>query len=121
MEIGDRLKIIRKEANLNQAEFGEKIGVSESAVSNYESGRRPLSDPIIKLVCKTFGYYHDWLVNGTEPKKISVKAKKETLQALKEEFSLDDVDVKIMEIYLTLSPDERSAIRKFIKIIRDAD
>ena len=121
MGIGERLKYIRKSEGLTQAEFGGKIGVSESAISNYESEKRPLSDSLIKLVCQTFGYYYEWLSNGVDPPKISTDNKNVTLNSLKEEFALTDFDVKIMEAYLSFSPEERYAIRKFIKIIRDAD
>jgi len=120
MGIGERLKYIRKSEGLTQAEFGAKLGVSESAISNYESEKRPLSDSLIKLVCKTFKYYYDWLSEGVDPPKIEAKIVNATIDALEEEFALSDFDKKIMEAYLSFSPEERDAIRKFIKIIRDA-
>lgn len=60
----DRLKEIRKELNLTQAVFAEKIGSSQNVVANYEIGRRNPSASVINNICKTFGVNEDWLRTG---------------------------------------------------------
>jgi transcriptional regulator with XRE-family HTH domain len=39
-EIGYRIQIAREEAGFNQKELAEKLGLSQSTLSNYEKGKR---------------------------------------------------------------------------------
>lgn len=49
-EIGSKIRIARKQAGLKQKELAEKIGVSESRISQYENGsQRPRIDTIQKI------------------------------------------------------------------------
>lgn len=65
MDINERVKIIRKELNLTQKEFGSKIAVAQSYLTNIENGLRPVTDKIIKLICTVFNVNEEWLRNGT--------------------------------------------------------
>lgn len=48
--LGARIRAARKSTGLNQAEFGKKLGVSQPAISNWESGReKPNPSVISKL------------------------------------------------------------------------
>lgn len=67
MEISKRLKQLRKYLDLTQTEFGEKIGVKGNTVTNYENGRRTLSEQTIKSICREFNVSYAWLVEGIEP------------------------------------------------------
>ena len=40
MEMKDRIKKIRKELDLTQQGFAEKIGTTANVLTNYETGRR---------------------------------------------------------------------------------
>ena len=52
-EIGERIKLYREDRNLSQKDFAEKIGVSNSRVSNWEQGiNRPDVD-LLKKICET--------------------------------------------------------------------
>lgn len=51
-EIGDRIKLYRENRKFSQKEFAEKIGVSNSRVSNWEQGiNRPDVD-LLKKICE---------------------------------------------------------------------
>lgn len=60
----ERIKELRKELGMNQAEFGGKIGVAPNTISTYENGTRTLSDAIIKSICREFGASETWLRTG---------------------------------------------------------
>ena len=46
----NKVKILRKEMHLSQAELAERVGCSRSCISHYERGRnRPLTKDIPKL------------------------------------------------------------------------
>lgn len=63
----DRIKKIRHDAEMNQAEFGRKISISRSAVWKIENGENTPSEQTIKLICKEFGISYLWLTEGIEP------------------------------------------------------
>ena len=51
-KIGDRIRLYRENRNFSQKEFAEKIGVSNSRVSNWEQGiNRPDVD-LLKTICE---------------------------------------------------------------------
>lgn len=68
MEIHERIRELRKEIlNLNQTEFGQRLGVSRSVIKNIELNalRRPdQKEPLYKLICKEFHVSYEWLMNG---------------------------------------------------------
>lgn len=120
MTINERIKKIRKSKGLNQADFGKKIGLSESAICNYENGRRDVSELTIKSICREYRINYDWLKNGIEPMEHIVD-NSTLLETLKREYDLSDIDIEIMSIYITLSKEEREAFNDFIKKIKDTD
>lgn len=64
MEMKDRIKKIRKELDLTQQGFAEKIGTTANVLTNYETGRRNPSASVINNICKTFDVNETWLRTG---------------------------------------------------------
>ena len=60
----NRIKELRKALGLNQTEFGEKLGVTTSAISGYELGTIAPSNSIIKSICREFAVNETWLRTG---------------------------------------------------------
>lgn len=46
---GDKIRSLRKAANLTQAELGEEVGVSQNAINFFENG---LKDPQVKVLAR---------------------------------------------------------------------
>lgn len=61
----DRIKKIRKDAGLNQTEFGTVIGATQFLVTSYETGRSVPDQARLMLICEKFNVNPDWLENGT--------------------------------------------------------
>lgn len=59
-----RLKILRTELDLNQAEFSKKLTIAQSTYAGLESGKSMLRDRHIKLICSTFNVNEEWLREG---------------------------------------------------------
>lgn len=59
-----RIKQIRKNENLTQIEFGERIGVKGNTITNYENGLRTPTDAIILSICREFRVNENWLRTG---------------------------------------------------------
>ena len=59
-----RLRELRKTLNLNQTEFGNRIGVKQSTITGYETGNRIPLDSVIFSICREFNVNEDWLRYG---------------------------------------------------------
>ena len=64
MDIKNRIYSIREALSLSQEAFGKRIGVTRSAVSNYESGDRNITERTIILICSEFNVNKEWLRTG---------------------------------------------------------
>ena len=73
----NRIKELRKALGLNQAEFGARLGVVPSAISNYENGTREVSDAIIKSICREFRISETWLRTGAGDMKADTTREEE--------------------------------------------
>jgi repressor LexA len=60
----DRLILLRKTLKLNQNDFGEKLGVTNTAISKLEKGERNFTDQMIKSICREFSVSEKWFRNG---------------------------------------------------------
>lgn len=75
-----RIREIRKDNNLTQTEFGERIGVKGNTVTGYEKENRIPSDAIILSICREFNVNEDWLRTGQGEKYLRL-SRKETVAA----------------------------------------
>lgn len=72
INIGKRLKEIRKENNLYQETLANEIGVTIALISEYENGKRLLSLPFAYVICKKYNISIDWLYGKiNEPKYLN--------------------------------------------------
>ena len=110
----NRIKQIRKENNLTQVEFGERIGVKGNTVTNYETGLRNPTDAVILSICREFNVNENWLRNGTgDMYKERDGSFTELLSELEE--SDDDFIKSLITVYMGLDEDSKSALRKIAK------
>ncbi len=80
--INNRIKELRNKLNMTQEEFGKRIGLSKSGISNIEKGVRGISERHIMLICSTFNVNDSWLRTGEDSiKKLSNNV--ENLEQLK--------------------------------------
>ena len=59
-KISALLKDLRTKHNLTQEEFGERIGVGPTTISNYESGYSNITPARLKIVAKAFGLKYSY-------------------------------------------------------------
>lgn len=111
MTIGERIKKLRKALDLTQQEFGEKIGSTQNAIGNYETGHRNPSSSVINNICKTFNVHEPWLRTGDGD--MLVRTLNTALEQLSVDFYLDAFDEALVEEYLHLTPNQRKTFRTF--------
>lgn len=62
--MNERIKIIRKDLKLTQAEFGQEIGTTRDAIASYENGRVSPDRTTRMLICSKFNVNENWLETG---------------------------------------------------------
>lgn len=75
--MNERIRELRKALNLNQTEFGERIGVKQATVAGYENGSRQPIDAVITAICREFSVNEEWLRTGSGPmfKEVDTEAR----------------------------------------------
>jgi len=61
---GDRLKILRKELNINQSQLAKLLGVTPGYISKLEQGLYSPSDQLILSISRAFNVLPGWLRTG---------------------------------------------------------
>lgn len=77
----ERMIFVRENSELSQEEFARRLGLTKSAISGYETGRRIPTDSVLKLVSTTFQIDEEWLKSGE-----GMPTAKESESALDEVF-----------------------------------
>lgn len=112
MNIGERLKKLRKELDLTQGAFAARIGSVQNTITGYESGRRNPSSQVITLISREFNVNEEWLREGTG--EMFLPNTSDELDALAKKYDLSDADQVLIEKYVNLKPGSRDAIVNFI-------
>jgi hypothetical protein cdifQCD-6_20775 len=105
MDIGERLKKLRKALNLNQSEFAKKIGMAQNSLSLIETGKNILTQQNINLIGLTFNVSKKWLELGEG-----------------EMFVSDNPKAKeFLELYEQLTPEMQDVIFEHVKTLAEAE
>lgn len=64
MTQGERIKDVRNSLGLTLEKFGEKLGVTKTAISRIEKGERSLTEQMTKSICREFSVDYMWLATG---------------------------------------------------------
>lgn len=60
-EMGERLAIARKAAGLSQVAFARRLGIGNSRLNNWESGRHSIPPDFVPKIYLETGITADWL------------------------------------------------------------
>jgi transcriptional regulator with XRE-family HTH domain len=69
--IHERLKAVRTALKLSQRDFTKGIYTAQSVYARMESGKMPVNDRLIELICYKYGVEREYLRNGTTDKIFS--------------------------------------------------
>ena len=62
--MNNRIRELRKTLSMTQEEFGKKVKLRPSTITNYELGIRTPSPVIIGAICQAYGVSEHWLRTG---------------------------------------------------------
>ncbi|MBR1391045.1 MAG: helix-turn-helix transcriptional regulator [Lachnospiraceae bacterium] len=90
--MNERLKYLRKELlHLTLKDFGDRIGVSHSAISNIENGARGVTGQMLTSICREFGVREEWLRTG-EGEPFGAQTRNQKVQAFANRVMAEEDD-----------------------------
>ena len=113
MTTGERVKEIRKTLNLTLEKFGEKVGVGKTAISKIEKDERNLTDQMAKSICREYNVNYDYLIY--EEGEMFSDLPQTILDELCAQYSLNDFDKAIIELYVNTPLELRQEVKKKMK------
>ena len=106
--IGDNIKELRKNFGITQQELAAKVGITQGAVASVESGKRNISEHILKSISKIYGVRLEWLKTGEgemyASKDLSI------IDRLAAEYDLTPQSRELIENFLKLPPATRDLV-----------
>ncbi len=118
MNIGERIKKLRKTLDLTQQKFGEKLGIKGNTVAQYELRRSNPVDSVISLICREFNVNEEWLRYGEG--EMFNPAPTDVLDQLSEKYRLSNADCVMIEKFVNLRPDVRKNIYDYFREVVNA-
>jgi len=116
--MNERVKLIRKVLNLNQACFGSRLGVTPTAISKIESGDRSLTEQMILAICNVFSVDENWLRLGSGDMFKAVPS--DELEKLAAHYQLSGMAKRFVKTFIELDQEEQNRILFFmVKVVMD--
>lgn len=121
MNVGERIKKLRKKLGLTQAAFAARIGSVQNTVTGYESGRKNPSAPVISLICREFGVREEWLKTGDGGDDAMFNQSPESVfDKFAQELHLEPRDRILIEKFLALPEAGRQAVMDYALSVAEA-
>lgn len=89
--IATRLKLLRVEAGLTQADIAAKLGISQQMYSKLENTDTPLDSGRLKMLCELYGVSADYILGIPTPPQ-----KQEIQQTAFVDSQIDDIVEKVL-------------------------
>lgn len=110
MTIGERIAIIIEKTGVKKIEFAATLNIHQSYVSKLVKGESLPSERLIEDICRKFGVNRDWLEHGEG--EMLVRRSSAILEQLAAEYRLDGKARRLVENFLSLTPENREMVIK---------
>ena len=110
--INSQIKVLRKAQKLNQAEFGDRIGLKTSAVSKMEQEGSTVTEQNIRLICEKFHVRREWLVDGEG--EMYSHPEDSLFAAFAQQYNLSPSEQNAVRFFLELPEEERQSMLRNI-------
>ena len=116
--INARVRAVRKAKGLNQAEFGKAISLKQGGVSYIEQEGNTVTEQNISLICQHFNVRRAWLVDGEG--EMFDSPENSLFASFAQEYNLTPAEQNVTRFFLTLPPEERQQMLKYVTMLADA-
>lgn len=103
-----RIRKVREENNLSQAQMARLVGTSQPTLSDIEKGKRPATEPVVIAICAKLGVSEEWLRTGERPTSVREDSSRSILLPEHAEH---------VENLKMLLPDERRRIYELVALL----
>lgn len=121
--MNERIKELRKSLDMNQTEFGNKIGVKQTTIAGYETGVRTPIDSVILSMCREFNVNEEWLRTGKGEMFLPVPEEDEVASYVAELLEPDnpftELIVQIMRTYSQLDSKSQEVLLEFSRKLKE--
>ena len=111
--MNNRIKEIRRKAELTQTQFGERIGLQQNSIARIEAGTRVPSEAVIKAICREVHIRLEWLMHGEGPMNVPTASK--TLDEVARRYSESRTFRAILDVYAELDDTSRAMFERYIE------
>lgn len=80
LTLANKLRISRRQLGLSQREFGEKIGLTDKAVSAYEVGRSGPNLDILRLISKMTNKPITYFIDERNSSNVQIQMRLKTIE-----------------------------------------
>lgn len=113
MEQYERVKKIRKTLGLTLENFGDRLGVTKTAVSRIENGNRGITEQMQKAICREFNVSEEWLRDGVG--SMFVEPDTFSLDDFAKSRGMTDLEKEIIKTYFEIDPNIRKIVLNHFK------
>jgi len=119
MTIGDRIRVVRRYYQLNQTDFGKRVGLSQSAIGGYENNTHAVAEQTLIHICKEYRINEMWFRTG-EGEMLSNNGEVFAAE-MKEKYRLSDYQMALVRGVYEMPPElQRMAVEVARKIAADS-
>lgn len=117
MTVNERVRQVRNALNLTQKDFGNRITLAQTYLSQIEKGSRNVTEKIFKIICHEFNVNEEWLRTGKGEMFNSYGDN--ILFDISKKYRLDELDEKILLTYIKLNANQRKVFKDYIRSLID--
>ena len=117
MTIGERVKELRKQVNLTQQAFADRLNLKRNTVGSYEVNVVEPSDRTISDICREFNVNETWLRTG-EGEMFNQITRSEKITAFLADITADEGDDfkrRFVEILAELEPEDWKLLERMAR------
>lgn len=116
MNLGERVKKVRKELDLTQQEFADRLRMKRNSIAQIETGRNT-SDQTVFSICREFNVSEEWLRTGNGEMFIQMSKDEEIAAFIGKALSTETVTFKkrFISALSRLSDSDWEAMERFIE------
>lgn len=119
--MNERVKELRKSLGFSGEKFGERLGVTKTAISLIESGKNNITDQMVKSICREFGVSEEWLRTGEGEMLVPVTTDDEFARIAGEIIKSGDSAFQTAIIEAWKRPELRKLVWEYINVLQNSD
>lgn len=110
MTIGERIALLIDKKGMKRIDFAAALEIDQSYVTKLTKDANAPSKALIENICRKFDVRREWLEHGEG--EMFVRRSAAIIEQLSKEYQLDDKARRLVENFLSLTPDNRAMVIK---------